>query len=204
MSIKSCRFCNIASGQQAYGNADRPIKSSENYLAIPSIGAFIEGWVLIIPKKHDLSLSHHYGLDEFLKFSTEVEELVRAKYGSCILFEHGANKEGSLTGCGVDHAHFHIVPYEASLIDFLYQDGSVWEQLPKSRVSEYVGKNEYLLYSDSSSKLDGDVLVHILEKPKSQFFRKLLAEQKSYLELSDYKTHLHISKSTNTFEVLSL
>ena len=57
----TCRFCDIINGKYHFEEIDEPFASNEDFIAIASIGALIEGWSLIIPKKHQLSMSNLYG-----------------------------------------------------------------------------------------------------------------------------------------------
>lgn len=48
----------------------------------------------------------------------ETRRLVSQVYGDSVLFEHGAVRPNSAVGCGVDHAHIHVVPLaSAGLLD---------------------------------------------------------------------------------------
>jgi hypothetical protein len=40
---------------------------------------------------------------------------IHRRYGSACAFEHGPSKENCLVGCGVDHAHLHLVPVDFDL-----------------------------------------------------------------------------------------
>jgi ATP adenylyltransferase len=81
-------------------------------VAVPSVGALVPGWILIIPKRHVLSLA---GLAAYEKrsFVAELHVLKRQyteRFGSVTLFEHGPALPGGAVGCSIDHAHMHIVP----------------------------------------------------------------------------------------------
>ena len=90
-SSEICRFCEIASGNYRYIGVDEPFASDDNFIALASIGALVEGWSLIIPKTHHLSMRNFYSLPKFCDFMKLVLPKIIENYGSLIAFEHGAN-----------------------------------------------------------------------------------------------------------------
>ena len=152
--FNNCRFCNIVDGKYQYTEIDQPFVSNDAFIAMASIGALIEGWSLIIPREHQLSMKNIYDKHEFADFLGTVIPLLVQQYGSLISFEHGSNKEGSITACGTDHAHLHLVPYYGSLFSDLQSSGLRWIQCRVSEVASRVGKNEYLFYSELGIKKD--------------------------------------------------
>src|SRR5256885_17047020 len=98
---KDCHFCHVASGNAALRVHDQQFTASSNYFAMASVGALVEGWSLVCPKKHSVSMRQHYGNSEFRLLLDDVVKRVTSRYGSPIFFEHGANCASSATGCGV-------------------------------------------------------------------------------------------------------
>src|SRR2546425_8909742 len=95
-----CRFCSIRHGHFFYGTADLPIHATRDYFAMASIGGFVEGWTLVVPNDHCLSLRDLYAVDSFTDFVTRTVRTVEGLYGPSVIFEHGANHSGSPTSCG--------------------------------------------------------------------------------------------------------
>lgn len=59
--MDECRFCGIANGRDnSLWSENAKVAESENYFAISSIGALVEGWTLIVPKKHCCSMKTVY------------------------------------------------------------------------------------------------------------------------------------------------
>lgn len=186
--MKDCRFCNLNTKPFWHRPENTIIAQDENYYAISSVGALVEGWVLIFPKKHSCSMKELYSDDEFCRFTRKIVKAVYECYGPVIAFEHGPNREGSDTSCGTDHAHIHIVPYD-SLAEMLDATGLTWEYCKSSEISRLVGNNEYLYYCDVNSDWRDPVgKLHILKKSVSQFFRQLIAQDLGCLERFNYKT----------------
>ncbi|MFM0072627.1 hypothetical protein PQQ86_15835 [Paraburkholderia sediminicola] len=171
-----CRFCRIGAGK-THAGYDRVLMESDDYFAIPSIGGFVEGWTLVCAKRHTLNLSQDYREAAFQEFAREVAEVISSAYGDVVVFEHGVSTSGSLTGCGTDHAHLHLVPFRGSFVQqVLANDGKrAWVRTPARDLERAIDGREYLLMADTADELSASVHVSIVDQPQSQFFRKILA-----------------------------
>ena len=203
-SKNNCSLCNIISGKGVFGIADKPFLESDNYLAIPSIGPLVEGWSMVVPKHHKLSLMHDYDSAEFIEFTSLVQKHISSIYGNTVMFEHGANSTGSLTGCGVDHAHFHIVPFQHSLIDELKNSELEWKDCRASEIPDLCESIDYLFYCDEIYSDDITGSLHVFDNPTSQFFRNIIAKKLGKTEVSDYKEHPLITSAYKTYKNLAI
>ncbi len=187
-----CRFCAIAQGRTFHGAADIPIDGDESYFSVASIGALVEGWSLIVPREHRLSLLGLYAQHSFSEFTRGIAERVQSSYGPAVIFEHGANEPGSLTNCGTDHAHLHVVPLAFSLQELVrISPLTDWKRIRASEMAAAAGSAEYLFFSD------------VLRTPISQFFRKLIANHTGKTAIADYKTHLLLDTAEKTHQRLA-
>lgn len=113
VSPPGCRMCAVVQNKSRIKDViDSPLAETENFVAIPSLGSLVEGWLLLVPRRHSLSLAGLTPEEERDAADFEqglVGELGRA-YGPLVRFEHGAAIPGSAIGCSVDHAHLHFVP----------------------------------------------------------------------------------------------
>lgn len=188
-----CRFCQIVEGKYAFGKVDTPILESEKYIAILSLGGFIKGWVLIVPKVHVLSMEKIYCDLDFRNFLNQTIDMLKRTYGkNFIIFEHGANHEGSLVACGTNHAHLHVVPYEKTLYNEIKKDGKMWIECNLDNINEIVQGKEYWFFAENvknAEKISG--YVHIIKNVESQYFRKFLAQREGVLEKFDYKEYTY-------------
>ena len=200
----NCCLCDIGIGNHKYGKVDSPFMESDNFIAIASIGAFVEGWSLVVPKKHKLSCAIDYGDAEFLRFTMQVKQHIESIYGNAVMFEHGANEDGSLTGCGVNHAHFHIVPSEHSLEHKLLDTGLDWRPCDSFGLVKLNSSRDYLFYADNISEHDITGFYAQPEIPESQFFRKLLAVELDVFGVHDYKKHPYLNRSLQSRLKLSV
>lgn len=110
----ACRMCAI---QRSTAVWDCVLWESAHFVVVPSKGGFLPGWLLIVPREHVLSMGqidpHLAG--ELDDLTTRVIERVRLQFGPPTCFEHGAVHQGTTFGCGIDHAHVHVVPLPREL-----------------------------------------------------------------------------------------
>ncbi|NTU70193.1 hypothetical protein HGB13_05285, partial [bacterium] len=167
-----CRFCDIISGIYQYPDIDKPILINEDFYSIASIGSIAEGWTLIVSVRHVLSMKELYGRTGFLEIINQMLPVLIKKYGSLIAFEHGSNYDDSLTGCGINHAHLHVVPFKCSLLGDMFESEYDWVKVRPDEIIDVVGNNEYLFYKDiglNENWLDNVGYVHVLNGEVSQY-----------------------------------
>ena len=201
--ISGCRFCNIAyGGEMAFRKENTKIAESNKYFAISSVGALVEGWTLVIPKKHSCSMKNVYADKDFVEFTNEMVQILQKQYGHIIAFEHGPNREGSETSCGTDHAHIHLVPYH-SLLKSLAKTNLEWQDCATTEISNQVGNSEYLFYCEPSDGWQNPLgKLHILQTPISQFFRKMIAIDQGNEEKYNYKINPDLTFTLKTIKTL--
>ena len=97
---------------------NRIVLESKHFVVVPSLGSLVEGWLMIVPRAHSLSIAALPPalFSELDQVKAEVHRLLVAEYGSSSFFEHGPAGLRRSTGCGVDHAHLHAVPIAGNLI----------------------------------------------------------------------------------------
>lgn len=201
MKKTDCRFCNIWEGTYA-NEFDKPIAKVDNYLSVVSLGSFVNGWSLVIPREHVYSMRYYYSEKEFWNFVNHVGEKLRNVFGKrLIVFEHGANRCDSETSCGTHHAHLHIVPSGKSILTNILSDRN-WEKVNCRDILNIVGEKEYLLYADFDTDFEKcNFYIHILEEPESQYFRRILGKVEGIADYS-YKTAPYIEKTKESFQTL--
>jgi diadenosine tetraphosphate (Ap4A) HIT family hydrolase len=175
-----CEFCDEFAGgisnsfSTLYGNTGRIILSSENFNVIPTIGQIVDGYLLIVPKAHYRALADlPTGLREELKALMRVFHAAsEAGYGTHVMFEHGTRTSSS-GGCGIAHAHMHIVPLaqlndpiEIMKCTYPFKIIESFEQ-----IAEEPFGSSYLYYEDTSLKK------HVFQTDylPSQYVRRLVA-----------------------------
>jgi diadenosine tetraphosphate (Ap4A) HIT family hydrolase len=95
-----------------------PLLAMDQSFVIPTVGPLVEGWLLVVTRKHDLALrdSDESAIAEVARVQASLRRTLEDTYGrSVIAFEHGPVKRGSTVGCGIDHAHLHVIPVGANI-----------------------------------------------------------------------------------------
>lgn len=177
-----CEFCVELSGQQSRfakiygGHANRKIATFGKLVALPTIGQLFKGSLLLMPTYHVESFAA--GMDEFQKdLLTAIEQLTARLrvFGSVICFEHGAKRQTG-AGCGIYHAHFHLVPVPQPIGASLFTTN--YSFFPSDLISglrQLRQSANYFIVQDSDGKvacLDETDAQGILT---SQFARRALA-----------------------------
>lgn len=176
---------------------NRIVYETENFIVFPSIGQIVEGYLLIAPKKHYLSIAalpnELFNELEFVK--KKIEETLTNIYIKPIFFEHGSVSEKQRAGCCVTHAHIHAVPADVSISDFLSKNFiankiKFYSELPKNEAYLFLEeKNERFVYS-------------IEEFVPSQYLRKIIANRLGCAEKGDWRAYPGINELKKTIEKL--
>src|ERR1700674_1783452 len=109
--------CSICLGFEARGLEEilnQPFLESRNFVVLPSLGALVEGWLLLVPKTHVICMGELSDnlTAEMQELKSRIRETLQRAYGNVCAFEHGPSRAKTSLGCGVDHAHLHLVPAE--------------------------------------------------------------------------------------------
>lgn len=118
----TCLFCAKFSGseqsialRQWY---DDPIIEDKDFVAVPSLGQLVPGYILIIPRRHVSSMAQlsMEELAKLRKFCGQVTVFQKKCWGMPLIFEHGMCSEEHRAGACIDHAHWHLVPTSEELV----------------------------------------------------------------------------------------
>lgn len=172
---------------QSLAPFDAPLFESRYFLCVPSLGSLVEGWVLITPKRPLLNMSKLSRLerDDFREFYRTVRDNVESCFGETCAFEHGAASAGSLTGCGVDQAHVHIVPVALRLMVEEVSPNGEWTSGTFALPFELtVPHREYLWLAGADQ-----CFLTYPASPVSQFFRRAVAKVVGRSGQWDYRLH---------------
>lgn len=203
-----CIFCSHVA-TEATRISETSLFESEHFVAWPSLGALVEGWLILVPKGHLLSLAElpAYLRPEFIDFRLEVETAVERFYGPVSSFEHGPSAPSSTAGCGIDHAHLHLVPTRADLLPFA-QDltprdatwrsvSSIWE----ARSDIKTGRSYiYLQQPDAVQWISSAVSI------PSQLMRRAIARSLGQPEHYDWQQnpeHAIVNATVRRFQQMS-
>ena len=185
-----CRLCAILRDDAA-DSFDSVWLASDEYKALISIGAMVPGWTLICPIEHDVNLADRYRDPNLHDFAHKTIGHLQQSYGPCAVFEHGSRAEDSFTGCGVGHAHLHLVPLNFPLaVEALRSAPELnWQRCAIAEVSTVASGSEYLFVANDYAGPDTSGLLAKLDTPTSQFFRRVIANRLGLAEFFDYKKY---------------
>jgi len=158
---------------------DTVLFESENFIALPSLGSIIPGWLLIVPKTFKLSFSELSAsfLEEAEYFVDSIKSMASERFGSdFVCFEHGPTKIDSSTGCTIDYAHLHFVPINKDSFYFNVKESQnyLWRSISglQELATSTDNSMDYLYFSLP----DGVSFISQSTNFPSQFFRKVIAK----------------------------
>lgn len=206
-----CPFCNKFNGKvdlsyfnryfaQKYNIEQRCVYETKNFACVPSLGSFVEGYLLIVPRQHFLSFREvpyqHY--DELNSIINVIAEFYNYCYhSSFVIFEHGSSFDGKTGGMSVTHAHLHILPYKQSLISIISDfDFIRFENFNAFNENILIRQCEkpYLFFKD----IDGMYYYSENANIPSQFFRKIICNDLGLQGKGDWKEYPFVDNIKET------
>lgn len=148
-STDECLLCNILRRQTT--NVEHILYETKSFYVVPGTGAFFEGYIMIVPKRHIMSfaLLSQDILKEFFTVLNDIRSILEGIYGKKIFaFECGSGKTG--TGkhkTSIVHAHFHLSPTNMPVLKEVQKSGLNPALINKKDLSMY-GEYPYMLYVD--------------------------------------------------------
>ncbi len=202
---KHCQLCDAltAEGQSKIQNT--VLFETENYVVIPTIGQFVEGWLMIVAKRHVRRLADHSEAEvlEVEKLLEDIGPVLASIYGNYVIFEHGPScLPGRHAGCCVEHTHIHLAPCKNAKaflgkIPFPLAEESLISELRHScdRTRAYVFAG---MLADEPF-----VRLHWVDEPiPRQYMRQLLASVSNKSALWDWRQnpcHEEINRTVGRF-----
>lgn len=203
------RFAGVlSSGDCARPLYDQVLAEIDGCVVTPTLGSIVPNWLLVIPRCHAMnfaSWSSRTGAQAHDLIDRLAAEL-RIDPRRLIWFEHGAAEVGSEIGCGLDHAHIHII-FDAP---FLFQDIVLaastkddlrWQSCAAPDVYRSLAGDKSYLVAGSE---DRAILAHNVEQIGSQFFRKIVASLVAQTECWNYKTHPYLDNVQTTLKAFGI
>lgn len=185
---------------------DTVLDETENFICVPTKGSLVVGWVLIIPKRPFLSLAElnlplRIELQNFVK---KISSVLTEKFGPITIFENGPDVKGSLVGCGMDHAHLHIVPLKFDLCDKALEKSAEidakWKPYDNGQPLDHVSENCAYIYIQNAS---GKFIVSQNFVPQSQFLRRIIAQNLFVPNKWDYSEHPYVDNIAVTINMMA-
>ena len=144
-----CLFCRILNNTASH--KEHILYDSENFFVIPGTGAFFDGYVMIIPKKHVMSFANlsNEELDEFFIIYDNISSILERIYGKKVFgFECGSGKTGGgKHKTSIVHCHFHLAATNMPVLEEVQKSGLTPQLIDKKALINF-DENPYMLYVD--------------------------------------------------------
>lgn len=176
--------------------SDKILYRDEHLVVCPTLGSFLPFWYLILPTEDHLNFSDWADQRTERCVTSEVSRVARDVLGEAndyIWFEHGPSRHGSITGCGVDYAHVHVLLDANLTVENILETAMSlgvddWHQSNVSSVyDERAVAGEYLVFGNSTV----GYLKNLSAPVGSQFFRRVLARLSGNRQDWNYNEHAH-------------
>lgn len=187
---------------------DRPLLAREDWLVAPTLGAIVPNWLLLIPRDPVLTFRAWSALrgQSPQQLLHDLRQHLGLSADEIIWFEHGPRTAGTLIGCGLDHAHIHILirpgfSFEAFAERARSLSGLEWSKAGDSAYQRLPIGRSYLIAGSG----DAAVVALDVETAGSQFFRRVVGTLADADNAWDYRQHPHmdhIGQSIRTFKSL--
>ena len=191
-SISTCRLCEIVKTPlQKRKVQDTLLVQTTNFEWIPGLGAFVEGYTLIVSKQHTLNTGalDRPVIQELAAFITQVRAILKKIYCiDTVVCEHGSMGGSLHGGCCVEHQHLQIFP-----VDIRYIPQSLIRNFKNQReissIEDLIELNNnripYIYYSSGSGKNK------VFETPivTRQYLRQIMAAELKLGHIWDWREY---------------
>lgn len=119
--MKSCTFCNLDRSL----TINTMIEETKNFCVLPGVGSFVEGYLLIVSKRHILAMAelNKKEKQEYLEIIKKYRNVFFEKYQQYpIIFEHGSPIREEHGANSIAHAHTHIMNHHYKEEEDLIRD----------------------------------------------------------------------------------
>ncbi len=185
---------------------DHEILRTERFVAIPSAGSLVTGWTLVVPRRAMLNLSQTNAKEreELDAIAVRIADQLVDQGREVYFFEHGSRIQGSLTGCGVDQAHLHVVPLPFDLIAAatVRTDAEIAWRAAREAVPPFDSLPTHCEYVALWSRGDRRTMIGEVKKPVSQWIRRVIADELGIGAEWNYRNHPQPNRVRETLALL--
>ena len=199
--VSECNYCKFYyEGIDPIGQ--KILYESKRFIVLPTLGEFIHGYPIIVPKAHVMSCAEfdEVTMSEFLGVLKDVLFILQKTYKTknFLVWENGTGNGGKgKAKDSVVHSHVHVAPSKLTADKIELIAGFPLREISTSEISEYT-KNSYLMIKDGTKwRINDDPNVYI---PR-QFVRQLIAEEYHLAgDIWNWRTHPFVDKMQETHE----
>jgi ATP adenylyltransferase len=185
---------------------DREILRTERFVAVPSAGSLVAGWTLVVPRRPMLNLSQTTTeeREELDAIANGIADRLGEGGQEVYFFEHGSRAVGSLTGCGVDQAHLHIVPLPFDLVGAATArtDAGIAWRATREIAPPFAALPTEGEYVALWSRADRRTMVGAVTEPVSQWIRRVIADELGIGAEWNYRSHPQAERVQETLMLL--
>lgn len=195
---------------EAFGDSkdlwDTVLFESDNFVALPSVGALLEGWLLVVPRSSAICIGalSRCRQQELITFVRTIVPVMEPEFGPVAVFEHGPAQPSSAVGCGVDYAHLHLVPTKCDLLSgaLTLAPEIRWERVSdiSDTTMRFVQGIPYIFVQQPFDT--GAAFIGTAAHIQSQLFRRVIAQHVGRPFHYDWKQDPGLSMIGSTVSIL--
>jgi ATP adenylyltransferase len=199
--VSGCRFCGYLKNGAASPEQWAVVAETERVVAVPSVGPLIPGWLLVMPKQHALSFGA-MDSDTLAALLVDIHRIAAGwhdLFGPLTWFEHGPAEARSSAGCGIDHAHLHLVP--TGHLDLLAGARDLFAELVFTEIAGLEATADPVAAGDAYLYLrtpGGHSWLARSRDIPSQAFRRVIAHQQGHPAEYDWMRFPHLDALETT------
>ena len=202
------RFSKVFSGDScSLPSYDRALQKYDGCAVVPTLGSILPNWLLIVPEAPALNFRDWEAVSNVSAISLVSKFLASRSIGAerAIWFEHGPSRAGTDVGCGLDHAHLHVLidaPFTFGEFRAAAEEksGQLFRPVPSASVFSAVPPDvSYLLMGSGNSAS----LAVGIEKVGSQFLRRVVADLVGQSDGWNYRSHPWLGNVQKTVQAFS-
>lgn len=181
---------------------DQPLWRGIHSVIVPTLGMIVPNWFLIIPELHTFNFAQQTlaAREELAVLAATITDAVAVSGDELLVFEHGARHAGSAVGCGLDHAHLHLVVAPSALVN------TIWSAMEGDLEAEQKETALDGLYQSIDAEQPYYMAWRsgrrVLEQPArqevSQRFRRIIAAAAGVPDQWNYREHPFHDNISNT------
>ncbi|HLD58433.1 MAG TPA: hypothetical protein VI977_02215 [archaeon] len=201
-----CAYCAFVEGGadnfKGRNIGNRILFESKNFVVFPTIGQIVEGYLLIAPKKHFISIAAipKSMFSELEKLQKKVRAVLEENYSTPLFFEHGPVSETKKGSCCITHAHLHAVPIELDIVRELEKKFKPKKILSLAELKKNFWKKKPYFFVETNSK--ERFAFSVPEIAPSQYIRRIIAIRTGNPEKWDWHTAPEIDRFFRTCQKL--
>jgi ATP adenylyltransferase len=191
----SCRFCTLRDNVHPTV-WDQSLAREGNVNVIPTKGAIVAPWLLIVPTSHvpSAALLPYQEKLSVGRLIGSIRQMAASAGQKLVIFENGSPYFGADISCGIEHVHIHMLVLDFDLV------GKLHSHLPRKDEGlepwsplATLPNTPYIYVDDGNDQIYFDA-----SNAPSQFVRQLIANASGRADEFHYDLFPHLENATLT------